>query len=53
MPDITCVCNNTIFLIYEWYVILLQRIEVDGLYCEGFAFHVVQLFRVPLVDVNP
>ena len=52
MPDITCVCNNTIFLIYEWYVILLQRIEVDGLYCEGFAFHVVQLFSVPLVDVN-
>ena len=52
MPDITCVSNNAIFLIYEWFEMLLQSIEVDSLYCEGFAFHAVQLFCVPLVDVN-
>ena len=49
---ITCVCNNAIFLIYEWCEILLHGVEVDGLYCEGFAFHAVQLFSVPLVNVN-
>ena len=52
MPDITCVSNNAIFLIYEWFEMLLQSIEVDSLYCVGFAFHAVQLFCVPLVDVN-
>ena len=52
MPDITCVSNNAIFLIYEWFEMLLQSIEVDSLYCEGFAFHAVQLFCVPFVDVN-
>ena len=52
MPDITCVSNNAIFLIYEWFEMLLQSIEVDSLYCVGFAFHAVQLFSVPLVNVN-
>ena len=52
MLDITCVSNNAIFLIDEWFEMLLQSIEVDSLYCVGFAFHAVQLFCVPLVDVN-
>ena len=41
MRDITCVSNNAIFLIYEWFEMLLQSIEVDSLYCIGFAFHAV------------